>query len=1676
MKKFFNKGKILVTYLSVFSVLAASILSVFSGMAFTVAAETDTASTQEIWGGISGIEERNLTTSLIQYAGGQGTALDPYIISNADQLYKMVASGGSIVTDEETIPAYFKLGADIVLNDVTNFDNWGTAAPANNWLENPAELAKVFFIGQFDGAGYTITGLYAKASTGADLLGDRYATAFIPRTAKSAVIKNVHFKNAYITNTVSETEYWDQGAAVIVGSGYDGNVNSGNSITINNCAVIDSVVKSNDEAAAIVGSPMADNFTVKNCLVANTKITGGTQTGVVTVNFWGSTRSCTDSVFYDVTTDASSWYNAPFTVCSSNFTNVAEIAALNTNGIKLKTNAQLTGTDLDDRLEMDWNNWKTTASYPVPVAEFIYTPTPGGDYVSTVETDAWNGGVDHNYVRGYGVSDDPYLIESCEQFYAMVSETDTVGKHFRIADGVKALYFNNVQPDWTAEQVKAYFENPANAEEIKLYDPSGSNFAGTFDANGCEIYGIYAPSSDASAIFPSVKDCTIKNLIVKNSYFKSSDTVGGVGAAGIISSVNGGTANIRNSAVIGNYIHSGWAAAGIIASTNTYKAIVEDCLVADNIITSDGKNTYHNYDAGKIVSGAGIFFDGWTNDAHIANNCVVIGTPLSSDYDKAVNSFYSNINKFTNVYTDTAIPDNATSHLKNGISVVDRDMLYGAEAQTTIPEFDWEKLWTTTSKYPIPRLHPAYTGVVGAVWSGRIADSYRDGDGTMTNPYQINTGERLYYALMNPVAGAYYVITDDIRLNNVTDSNWYKDASVKKWATSADVPAFTGILDGGNHTIEGLYASATDANTHAGLFPVLGRGATIRNLKIDNSYIAGNTIFPEEGDKTTVATCIGAIAGYVDSSAAPNTVKIQGCVVKSGVILDTAWRVGGLIGAIPDASVVINDSAFYGTIQGTAAIKGGLFAETKGNVSVKRSYSAGIYAVGSGAFGATDVYSTVAQPSAAANSNVRVLTNAQLTGHDADNNLSGFDFTQKQMWTTTDTYPDVVGTSFVTNGVPGEVWSGEIATEYALNESGVQGTGTEDDPILIATGEQLTKLLFVDVFAKDNGVNFTNGKHFKLIADIALNDVDSEAWETKIGLNSWKAFLTSETSGEGFRGHFDGNGHVVSGLYYRNDDKSISGNRFLGLFGTVRQYAVVEKLGITNAYLWQAPATGGTTFTGGFVGTVSNPDIASDTIPVFSECFIDDSCYIYGAYAGGFAGHVYGPAKYENCFVTADVVAASSANTGGLAGGVWSVGGNIVNQCFISTQRGNVLSGGMPAQLQRLDDAQFTYFVCTGVYTFSVGYMWGPYKFVRPEQREGQAGYAVMAKSDTNPDGLDFDYEGIWKVVEGGTPVLTCFENCEKYSNVDYNPPKTTVVLQTGDPSITYESLVGSMFSPMELPTPVRPGYTFTGWYVYPELQCEYDYGYFPPRNLTLYAGWTTKALIQGFESYANTKYDINKDLVVYNRVGSIEGYKPEYTHGGSKSMHVLGQTSEEADMVLNYENPLDIGATYKISFYATTDTEGTAPTISLVHNTWPDYLEPTNGVEVIATNAALKVGEWTKFEYTFTASTQWISIRTSGNASVFYDDVFAYTVDANASATAIRTSDDLEDTLMLMTDTATIGDETAKASAEGDAAAETSPKTEDNSSPITALVSAMIACSVVMLVSKKNLVEVIDN
>ena len=191
------------------------------------------------------------------------------------------------------------------------------------------------------------------------------------------------------------------------------------------------------------------------------------------------------------------------------------------------------------------------------------------------------------------------------------------------------------------------------------------------------------------------------------------------------------------------------------------------------------------------------------------------------------------------------------------------------------------------------------------------------------------------------------------------------------------------------------------------------------------------------------------------------------------------------------------------------------------------------------------------------------------------------------------------------------------------------GSGTEEDPYQIATAEQLALMGKVN----DDWAPEYNKAYYVLTADIQLNDVGNyENWKENPPEYQWKPV------GDSFKGNFDGDGHVISGMYVR----SVEDCYYIGLF----------------SYLSS--------------GSISNVNIEKGFL------YVKDS----GIDAGGLVGDALGNVKVENCSVDIDACSEVTNGTdqvGGIVG--YCQNGVVITGCTfhgdISYQDSHGIFGGI---------------------------------------------------------------------------------------------------------------------------------------------------------------------------------------------------------------------------------------------------------------------------------------------------------------------------------------------------------------------------------------------------------------
>ena len=257
------------------------------------------------------------------------------------------------------------------------------------------------------------------------------------------------------------------------------------------------------------------------------------------------------------------------------------------------------------------------------------------------------------------------------------------------------------------------------------------------------------------------------------------------------------------------------------------------------------------------------------------------------------------------------------------------------------------------------------------------------------------------------------------------------------------------------------------------------------------------------------------------------------------------------------------------------------------------------------------------------------MTVERMTGTAALENMTKFDF--EQVWipvnggtpmlrVVADGYtgidPDDVVDPFERKNYdgakPGDIWSGGIATKYE------GGDGSKENPYQIATGEQLA--FFVESIRDSVWDHYaTKDKYYVLTHDIYLNDVSDSKWYEKTGNQGW---LTGSHQAQAFCGNLNGNGHIIYGLYFNEENASLC-----ALIPSIGQNAVVENLGLASSYVYNGGSNAG-----GFFAYVENRAFKTG-MPIIRRCFIaEDVSIISSSYAGGFIAGAPSTVQIEDCY------------------------------------------------------------------------------------------------------------------------------------------------------------------------------------------------------------------------------------------------------------------------------------------------------------------------------------------------------------------------------------------------------------------------------------------------------------
>lgn len=796
------------------------------------------------------------------------------------------------------------------------------------------------------------------------------------------------------------------------------------------------------------------------------------------------------------------------------------------------------------------------------------------------EIKVWSGDIAEDYAGGDGSKETPYLISNGEELAYMYQTVQVTG----------SAHSNNKYFKLTADIYLNDVSDPnwMNGENLNSWYASISTnnfrFTGNFDGDGHTVYGMYYNGSEGNIGLLPVMDNWNYDVTVKGLTISDA------------------------------YINTTGNIVGVVSprlySNNNKIAHFYNINITDSVIATGGDYVGGILGFSNCNETSPYQFSGCAVRANISSGHALIGYGSSATVAKIVQSYTT----ATDWY-----PTNSTQG--KTAYIVSADDVKGKDAaKEAMPNLDWLRMWGCSAEgYPFPYHDFDTNNKAGLVWTGFMAADYAGGSGTEEDPYIINTPEQLVRILKIDLTGnKYFKLGADIYLNDVADENWTEN-SPNSWFDRADInkTAFVGTIDGADHTIYGLYYNGSNI---FGLLPQ-AENTTIKNLRISKSDI-------------TSASHIAAFIGFPQTK-----VTFSRCIVDETVNITGSADTAGFV-AYGSPTIVIDSCAGLANITGATNV-GALVGDcwTATNVTHKISNSFGKdYPLDAklGYTSTTPSYGTV--------QNIRdpettgILESADLMkGTAARENMPKLAWVKTWQVDKNGGFPILVNPN-PDEAVPGAEWSGLVATGYA------GGTGAENDPYIIKTGEQLAYLITQDTA--------TSGQYYALGADILLNDISYENWT-----ESAKSWYNSGQVAAAFAGTLDGAAHTVRGIYY-------NGTGLAGLIPKSAEGATIKNLIVSNSYLNNT----GTDNNHNVSGIVSYVTGAT----TFDSCIVDETVtLVSGGSATGLAGWGSANITITNCGVSASIT--GSSRNGAMIGNFWG-GTQTVNNSYsvgtaISTYR-----------------------------------------------------------------------------------------------------------------------------------------------------------------------------------------------------------------------------------------------------------------------------------------------------------------------------------------------------------------------------------------------------------------------
>ena len=1020
---------------------------------------------QNVWDG----------TVATAFAGGSGTAEDPYQIANGAQLAKLAqdVNGGNNYAG-----TYFVLTADILLNDTTDWTSWNeNTTGLNSWT--PIGTSSQPFTGTFDGQGHTVSGIYVNS--------DNTCQGFFG-VINGATITNLHIAKGYIRGNGSvggivgnaeggSIEDCTNGCTIAsTGSSNGGIIGNGMGVQITGCTNNGPLVAGQYQNGGIAGT--VENSTIDQC-VNNADITVNDHAGgIAGYNTNGTVSNClnkgnvnTSNAFYTYTAGIVANNRGTGSVVK-NCLNLGTISGQ--GGIGCRQNSIVCATDANgtpadncysintsgvsvgladnsrDVTEEELESGIIANLLQGNQEELIWGQTIGADNSPVL-------GGPEVFIYGDGTCGNAplqtgegglYLISTANELRLFASMVN--GGQTSINGKLTADILLNDTANWTS-----WNESTAPANTWTPIGNSSQPFTGTLDGDGHSVSGIYINSgTDYQGLVGFLgSGGALQNLGVKASYIK-----GGNYVAGLCGWNYGTVSNCYNiGSVEGNYSVGGLCGQNYATVTNCYNSgSVEGNYDVGGVCGRNVSGNVSNcYNTGSVEGNFSVGGVCGMNYATVTN-CYNSGTVAGSSQVGGVCG--RNYTTVTNCYyqKDTAAGGISGSDAAGQAEAKTAEQFQSGEVAWLLQGEQEGQVWGQNISFNPKDSYPVLGGLKVYNNNGTYSNMAMDGDGF----YLISTADelRLFASMVNGGQTSISAkLTADILLNDTANwTSWETTAPANSWTPigSGSQP-FTGTLDGDGHSVSGIYINSTA--DYQGLVGYLGSGRT-RNIGVKASYIkGGNRVGGLCGLNYdgTVTNCYnaGKVTGSNDVGGVcgQNSATVTNCY-NTGSVTGSDY-VGGLCGWNYDGTVTNCYNA--GNVTGTGDYVGGLCGLNY-NVTVTNCYNTG-KVTGNNKVGGV------------CGENYDNVTNCYYLTGTAAGGTNGSDAAGQAEAKSADEFQGGEVAWLLQNGQAGQVWG--------------QTIGTDDSPVWQTEGNKVYKLTLQNGEEEPNAL-YANSGNFTLPAPV----------------------------------------------------------------------------------------------------------------------------------------------------------------------------------------------------------------------------------------------------------------------------------------------------------------------------------------------------------------------------------------------------------------------------------------------------------------------------------------------------------------------------------------------------------------------------------------------------------------